>query len=127
MFADEPAPWAQDAPPPQRPVAVADRDAYRYLWPRFVRAMLARPDLGELLRDPLSLRRAAERLFEELRAALDTAREIREGRQTVESVARYFPERMAAVQDLLAELTKEDQAARARERRRPAQVARRRA
>ncbi len=109
-FADEPAPWAQDAPPPQRPVTVADRDAYRYLWPRFVRAMLARPDLGELLREPLRLRWEAERVFEELRAALDTAMEIRQGHQTMEAVARYFPQRLATVQELLAELARRDEA-----------------
>lgn len=31
LLADELARWAQDAPPPQRPVTLADRDAYRYL------------------------------------------------------------------------------------------------
>ena len=106
---------------PQRPVCVADRDAYRYLWSRFARPMLARSDLGELLREPLRLRPEAERVFEALRAALDTAREVRQGRQTVAAVARCFPERLATVQALLDELAREDEAtARARERARAA-------
>ena len=77
---------------------------------------LAKEDLDELLRQPVQLRRARERVFEDLRAALDTAREMRQGRQTMEAVARYFPERLATVRELLDELAREDEAtARARE------------
>lgn len=124
LFADEPAPWDNDGAPPQRPVTVADRDAYRYLWPRFVRAMLARPDLRELLRDPQRLRQETWRVFDELRNCLSMARAVREGQQRIEDVARYFPERLSLVQELLGELAKEDEAARARERARAARTGR---
>ena len=45
-------------------MTVADEDTYRSLWPRFVRTVLARPNLGELLREPLLLPREAKRVFE---------------------------------------------------------------
>lgn len=114
LWADEPAPWTLDGPPPQRPSRVAERDASRYLWPRFARAMLGRPDLGELLRDPLQLRRVCEEVFDDLRAALEVAREVRAGRWNLEKVTRDMPRRRALAEEILAQLAEAERREEAR-------------